>query len=70
MGPDYPAGATDEDLRRRLAVLEEDDWASATTRNWLAQVAPGIMHDTAAVRWYTSYVQRGASPARTGRFGS
>ncbi len=60
--PDYPAGATDEDLRRRLAVLEEDDWASATTRNWLAQVAPGIMHDTAAVRWYTSYVQRGASP--------
>ena len=61
--PDYPAGATDEDLRRRLAVLEEDDWASATTRNWLAQVAPGIMHDTAAVRWYTSYVQRGASPS-------
>jgi class 3 adenylate cyclase len=60
--PDYPAGATDDDLRRRLAVLEEDDWASATTRNWLAQVAPGIMHDTAAVRWYTSYVQRGASP--------
>jgi class 3 adenylate cyclase len=44
-------------------VLEEDDWASATTRNWLAQVAPGIMHDAAAVRWYTSYVQRGASPS-------
>jgi DNA-binding SARP family transcriptional activator/pimeloyl-ACP methyl ester carboxylesterase len=61
--PDYPSGASDEDLHRRLAVLEEDDWASATTRNWLAQVAPDILHDPEAVRWYTSYVQRGASPA-------
>jgi DNA-binding SARP family transcriptional activator/pimeloyl-ACP methyl ester carboxylesterase len=60
--PDYPFGATDEDLQRRLAVLEEDDWASATTRTWLAQVAPDVLRDTAALRWYTSYVQRGASP--------
>ena len=60
--PDYPSGASDEDLHRRLAVLEEDDWASATTRNWLARVAPDILQDTEAVRWYTSYVQRGASP--------
>ena len=60
--PDYPSGASDEDLRIRLAVLEEDDWASATTKNWLAKVAPGILRDTEAVRWYTSYVLRGASP--------
>ena len=60
--PDFPLGASDEDLRRRLAVLEEDDWASATTRNWLERVAPQIAPDTEAMRWYTSYVRRGASP--------
>ena len=43
-------------------MLEEDDWASATTGNWLAHVAPEILDDRDAVRWYTSYVQRGASP--------
>ena len=41
--PDYPFGASDEDLRARLAVLEEDDWAAATTRNWLARMAPAIL---------------------------
>ena len=46
----------------RLAVLEEDDWAAATTRNWLAQMAPDILDDPEAMRWYTSYVRRGASP--------
>jgi pimeloyl-ACP methyl ester carboxylesterase len=60
--PDYPFGASDEDLRARLAVLEEDDWAAATTRNWLAQMAPDIVDDPEAMRWYTSYVRRGASP--------
>jgi DNA-binding SARP family transcriptional activator/pimeloyl-ACP methyl ester carboxylesterase len=60
--PDYPFGASEEDLRARLAVLEEDDWAEATTRNWLAQMAPDILDDPEATRWYTSYVRRGASP--------
>ena len=49
--PDYPFGASDEDLRARLAVLEEDDWAAATTRNWLAQMAPDIVEDPEAMRW-------------------
>ena len=43
-------------------MLEEDDWAEATTRNWLAQMAPDILDDPEAMRWYTSYVRRGASP--------
>jgi DNA-binding SARP family transcriptional activator/pimeloyl-ACP methyl ester carboxylesterase len=58
--PDYACGVSEEDLRRRLALLEQDDWASAATRDWLGRVAPGILRDPTALRWYTSYVQRGA----------
>jgi DNA-binding SARP family transcriptional activator/pimeloyl-ACP methyl ester carboxylesterase len=60
--PDYPSGVSDEDLRRRLALLEEDDWASAATRDWLGRAAPDIVRDSEALRWYTSYMRRGASP--------
>jgi DNA-binding SARP family transcriptional activator/pimeloyl-ACP methyl ester carboxylesterase len=60
--PDYPWGVSDVDLRRRLALLEEDDWATAATRDWLGRVAPDVPHDPAALRWYASYVRRGASP--------
>ncbi len=60
--PDYPWGVSEESLRRRLALLEEDDWAAAATRDWLGRVAPDILRDPAALRWYTSYVRRGASP--------
>ena len=60
--PDYPWGVSDEDLRRRLALLEEDDWASAATRDWIGRVAPDVVRDPDALRWYTSYVRRGASP--------
>ena len=60
--PDYPCGMSEEDLHRRLALLEEDDWASAATRDWLGRVAPDVLRDPRALRWYTSYVRRGASP--------
>jgi DNA-binding SARP family transcriptional activator/pimeloyl-ACP methyl ester carboxylesterase len=60
--PDYPAGLSDEDFRERLVSIEEDDWASAVTKEWLARVGPAILRDPAALRWYTSYVLRGASP--------
>jgi pimeloyl-ACP methyl ester carboxylesterase len=63
--PDYPAGVSEEDLRRRLALLEEDDWASAATRDWLGRVAPDILREPGALSWYRSYVQRGASPGAT-----
>ena len=60
--PDYPAGVSEENLRRRLALLEEDDWASAATRDWLGRVAPDVLREPGALSWYRSYVQRGASP--------
>jgi pimeloyl-ACP methyl ester carboxylesterase len=60
--PDYPIGLTDSDYRKRLAALEEEDWAPSTTREWLARAAPDLLGDPAAVRWYVSYILRGASP--------
>ena len=62
---DYRCGVSEESLRRRLALLEEDDWASAATRDWLGRVAPNIVSDPRALDWYTSYVRRGASPGAT-----
>jgi DNA-binding SARP family transcriptional activator/pimeloyl-ACP methyl ester carboxylesterase len=60
--PDYPSGMSEQNLHRRLALLDKDDWASAATRDWLRRVAPGVLRDAAALRWYASYVRRGASP--------
>ena len=62
---DYPAGTSEDDLRRRLALLEQDDWASAATRDWIGRVAPGAVANSAALQWYTSYFRRGASPGAT-----
>jgi DNA-binding SARP family transcriptional activator/pimeloyl-ACP methyl ester carboxylesterase len=61
--PDYPWGVSEQHLQRRISLLEEDDWASAATGDWLRRVAPDIPSDPDALAWYTSYVQRGASPA-------
>ena len=60
--PDYPIGTTEEQFNARLAATDEDQWATAVTKEWLARVGPEILRDPAAVRWYTSYVLRGASP--------
>jgi DNA-binding SARP family transcriptional activator/class 3 adenylate cyclase len=60
--PDYPIGLAEGDFRKRLAALEADDWAPAVTKEWLARVAPDLLRDPAAVRWYVSYILRGASP--------
>ena len=59
---DYPSGTSEEGLGRRLALLDEDDWAAATTKAWLGNVAPDVLRDPASLQWYTSYVRRGASP--------
>ena len=61
-GPDYPIGLREDEYRARLVAIEEDDWASAVTSEWLGRVGPEILDDPDAVRWYTSYVLRGASP--------
>src|SRR6266540_1725992 len=54
------------DLETRMddvrAALDEDDWAQAATEEWLARVSPDLLRDPAAVRWYVSYIVRGASP--------
>ena len=60
---DYPIGLAEDEFRRRLAVLDEDSWVAAATEEWLARVAPTIPSDSAAVRWYRSYLARGASPS-------
>ena len=60
--PDYPIGLAAVEFRERLAALEEDDWAPAVTEEWLRRVAPDLLRDRAAVRWYVSYILRGASP--------
>ncbi|HKP18389.1 MAG TPA: alpha/beta fold hydrolase [Gaiellaceae bacterium] len=61
--PDYPIGTTEEAMRARLIAGDDDDWASAVTKEWLARVGPDIVRDPATLRWYTSYLLRGASPA-------
>jgi hypothetical protein len=61
--PDYPIGLAEDEFRTRLAVLDEDSWVAAATEEWLARVAPTIPSDPAAVRWYRSYLARGASPS-------
>ena len=60
--PGYAWGVSEENLQRRLSLLEQEDWASAATSDWLGRVAPNIPRDPEALRRYTSYVQRGASP--------
>jgi DNA-binding SARP family transcriptional activator/pimeloyl-ACP methyl ester carboxylesterase len=64
--PDFPIGHTEEAYRQRFAGLEEDDWAQSVTTEWLERVAPDLVSDEDAVRWYVSYVMRGASPAAVG----
>jgi class 3 adenylate cyclase len=61
--PDYSYGLSEERFRDRLALLEDDDWVAATTDEWLARVEPAILRNEAAVRWYRSYLARGASPS-------
>jgi DNA-binding SARP family transcriptional activator/pimeloyl-ACP methyl ester carboxylesterase len=63
--PDYPFGVDEEAFKVRLAVLEADDWAGAAAEEWLVRVAPSRAHDPAFVRWYRSYLARGASASAT-----
>ena len=60
--PDYPVGITEEEVKRRLAAVEQEDWARAATEEWLSRAAPGVLRAEDQLRWYVSYVIRGASP--------
>jgi DNA-binding SARP family transcriptional activator/pimeloyl-ACP methyl ester carboxylesterase len=60
--PDYPIGLGPDGYRDRLAASEADDAGVAVAKEWLGRVGPDILRDPAALRWYVSYVVRGASP--------
>jgi class 3 adenylate cyclase len=58
--PDYPIGF------RSPSPWHEprpEDWGAPAARQFLAERAPSIALDQEAVRWYASYLIRGASPA-------
>ncbi len=59
---DYPIGILPEEYDKRVEPTLVDDWARATTAEWLGRVAPDLLADEEAFRWYVSYVIRGASP--------
>jgi len=42
--------------------LVPDDWGLPFARRWAAERAPSVARDEEAVRWYASYLVRGASP--------
>lgn len=60
--PDYPMGSTDEEWKAYRASVEREEWGLPITRRWLASTAPAAARDEEALRWYVSYVIRGASP--------
>ena len=61
--PDYPIGVTENAYQRRLTLLDDEDWARQTTVEWLSRVGPDLLEDETAIRWYASYLMRGASPS-------
>ena len=67
--PDYPIGLSDDDFRKRLVSLEEDDWVSAVTKEWLERVGSPILHDPQPCVG-TRHTYSGAqAPGPTRRFG-
>jgi DNA-binding SARP family transcriptional activator/pimeloyl-ACP methyl ester carboxylesterase len=60
--PEYPFGLSEEAWQARLAAGDGDDSGLATTREWLERTAPEAARDEETLRWYISYVMRGASP--------
>ena len=68
--PDYPAGVSEEELRRRLALLDEDDWASAAARDWLGRVGPDLLAMRRPCGGTCRTCGAARAPARSGRSGS
>ncbi|MBE2316932.1 alpha/beta fold hydrolase [Solirubrobacter sp. CPCC 204708] len=59
--PDYPIGRRAEQDGWLRPTAEQ--WGRYSTERFLAERAPSIAADEAAIDWYTSYLVRGASPA-------
>jgi DNA-binding SARP family transcriptional activator/pimeloyl-ACP methyl ester carboxylesterase len=59
--PDYPIGRRPEQDTWLRPTPEQ--WGRYAARRFLEERAPSIAGDEEAIRWYTSYIVRGASPA-------
>src|SRR3954470_3828248 len=59
--PDYPIGRRPEHDGWLRPTAEQ--WGRYSTERFLAERAPSIAADEGAIRWYASYLMRGASPA-------
>ena len=60
--PDYPIGATDDEIEGlRSAILES--WGAECTRSLLQQLAPSIADDEELIQAYARATVRAASPA-------
>jgi pimeloyl-ACP methyl ester carboxylesterase len=59
--PDYPIGRRAEQDGWLRPTPEQ--WGTYAARRFLAERAPSIAADEAAVEWYASYLVRGASPS-------
>jgi pimeloyl-ACP methyl ester carboxylesterase len=58
---DYPIGRKPEEDTWLRPTAEQ--WGEYAARRFLAERAPSIAEDPAAIEWYTSYLVRGASPS-------
>ncbi len=54
-GPDYPIDVPQQDFT-------PEEWGVPAARRFIAERAPSLVHDEEAIRWYGSYLVRGASP--------
>jgi DNA-binding SARP family transcriptional activator/pimeloyl-ACP methyl ester carboxylesterase len=43
-------------------TLSSEEWGLPIARRWVAERAPSVARDEQAIRWYASYIARGASP--------
>jgi class 3 adenylate cyclase len=57
--PDYPIGFT---APSPWHTPRPEEWGVPAARRFLAERAPSVAGDEEAVRWYASYLVRGASP--------
>jgi class 3 adenylate cyclase/alpha-beta hydrolase superfamily lysophospholipase len=57
--PDYPIGFTSPS---HWHEPRPEEWGMPAARQFLSERAPSIAQDEEAVRWYASYLVRGASP--------
>ena len=53
--PDYPVDISS-------LPLSSEEWGLPIARRWIAERAPSVARDEKAIRWYGSYIARGASP--------